>query len=357
MSRLNKSWLLRIGIVAVGAAAIYVAWQYLRPKELGDGFVGSNGRIEAVEIYIATKIPGRVSDIRVKEGAFVKAGQVLANMNTEVLAAQRREAEAQLQRALIGVVTAQSRVKQREAENAAALAVVAQREAQLEAAGKRLERSRKLVPKGAVSIQVHDDNLAAFQGAKAALSAAKAQLAAAGAAIGTAKSQVIGAKSAVEAVRATIQRIQADINDSALKSPRDGRVQYRIAQPGEVLSAGGRVLNLVDLGDVYMTFFLPTAAAGRVVLGSEVHLVLDAVPQYVIPAKVSYVANVAQFTPKTVETASERQKLMFRIKARIDPALLKKHIRSVKTGLPGMAYVRLDPRAEWPVKLRVKLPQ
>jgi HlyD family secretion protein len=142
-----------------------------------------------------------------------------------------------------------------------------------------------------------------------------------------------------------------------LKSPRDGRVQFRIAQPGEVLSAGGKVLNMVDLGDVYMTFFLPTASAGRVQIGAEARLVLDAAPQYVIPARATFVADVAQFTPKTVETADERQKLMFRIKAHIAPDLLKKHIRNVKTGLPGMAYVQLDPQAEWPSDLEVKLPQ
>ena len=125
-------------------------------------------------------------------------------------------------------------------------------------------------------------------------------------------------------------------------------MQYRVAQPGEVLSAGGRVLNLVDLGDVYMTFFLPTAEVGRTSIGSDVRLVLDAAQQYVIPAKVSFVADVAQFTPKTVETEEERQKLTFRVRAQIEPALLQKYIQQVKTGLPGMAYVKLDPNAAWP---------
>jgi HlyD family secretion protein len=248
-------------------------------------------------------------------------------------------------------------VLQREAERAAALAVVGQREAELDAAHRRLVRSEDLAPRGNVPEQRLDDDRAQFQGAKAALSAAKAQVAAADAALGTARSQVIWAQSGVDAVRASIQRIQADLDDSALKSPLDGRVQYRVAQPGEVLAAGGRVLNLVNLGDVYMTFFLPTESAGRVALGTEVRLVLDAVPQYVIPARASFVADVAQFTPKTVETAEERQKLMFRIKARIDPELLRKHITQVKTGLPGMAYVRIDPQAEWPPELQTRLPQ
>ena len=160
----------------------------------------------------------------------------------------------------------------------------------------------------------------------------------------------------MEAQQAMIDRIQADMNDSELKAPRDGRVQYRVAQPGEVLNPGGIVLNLLDVGDVRMMFFLPTAEAGRVALGSEVRLVLDAAPQYVIPAKVSFVADVAQFTPKTVETAEERQKLMFRVKAKIAPELLQQYIRSVKTGLPGMAYVRLDEKAPWPDWLQIRMP-
>jgi len=134
-------------------------------------------------------------------------------------------------------------------------------------------------------------------------------------------------------------------------------VQYRVAQPGEVLGAGGKLLNMVDLADVYMTFFLPARQAGLVELGQEVRLVIDAAPQYVIPARVSYVASVAQFTPKSVETASEREKLMFRVKARIDPELLKKYITYVKTGVPGMAYLRLEPDAEWPAELQIKVPQ
>ena len=168
---------------------------------------------------------------------------------------------------------------------------------------------------------------------------------------------MVDAGAAVEAAKASLESIGADINDSILKSPRDGRVQYRVAQPGEVLSAGGRVLNLVDLGDVYMTFFLPTAQAGRVAIGADVRLILDAAPQYVIPAKVTFVADVAQFTPKTVETEEERLKLMFRVKAQIAPELLRKYIQQVKTGLPGMAYVRLDQKVEWPASLQRTLAQ
>jgi nitroreductase len=129
---------------------------------------------------------------------------------------------------------------------------------------------------------------------------------------------------------------------------RDGRVQFRVVQPGEVVGAGARVLQLADLTDVYMTFFLPETVAGRVALGSEVRIVLDAAPNFVIPASVSFVASTAQFTPKTVETASERQKLMFRVRAQIPKELLVRHREQVKTGLPGVAWLRIDPNAMAP---------
>ncbi len=343
--------------VIVLAGLAFWGWQYYQTPALPEGIASANGRIEATEIDVAAKIPGRVEEILADEGDFVRAGQVLARMDTATLEAQRREAEAELSRASISVETAESLVIQRQAESEAARALIAQREAELDAAHKRLGRTRELAAKKAVPESQLDDDRAAAEAARAAVAAAKAQSAASQAAISQARSNVVAAQAAVEAAQATIERIQADIDDSVLISPRDGRVQYRVAEPGEVLAAGGVVLNLVDLADVYMTFFLPTAQAGRVALGAEARLVLDAAPQYVIPAKVSFVADVAQFTPKTVETAEERQKLTFRIKAQIDRELLEKYLRQVKTGLPGMAYVRLDPRVEWPLELQARLPQ
>jgi HlyD family secretion protein len=345
-----RPWMvIALGLFLAGGG--YYAWERYANNRLPDGIASGNGRIEAVEIDVSTKSPGRVKEILVNEGEFVRAGQILARMNTDQLEAQRRQAEAQLRRALISVETAKSLVAQREAEQSAAIALVAQREAQLDAAERKLARSEQLIKTAAVSQQILDDDRAAAEGARAAVGVARAQRAAAEAAINTAKAQVVDAEAAVEAARAAIESINADITDSILTSPRDGRVQYRVAQPGEVLSAGGRVLNLVDLEDVYMTFFLPTRQAGRIAIGSEARIVLDAAPQYVIPARVSFVADVAQFTPKTVETQDEREKLMFRVKAQIPPELLRKYIQHVKTGLPGRAYVRVDPKAEWPPSL------
>jgi HlyD family secretion protein len=332
-------------------------WYGVKPPDVPPGFARGNGRIEAVEIDVAAKTAGRVLEILADEGSFISAGQVLARMDTAVLSAQLREAQAQFEQAKIGVDTAHSLVAQRLAEKDAADAVVAQRQAEKDAADKRLARTEQLAARGNASVQQLDDDRADAAGRKAALSAAIAQVSAVEAGLGAARAQVIAAEAAVAAGMATVERIQADIDDSELRSPRDGRIQYRVAQPGEVLGAGGAVLNLVDLSDVYMTFFLPTAEAGRAAIGAEAHIILDAAPDYVIPAEISLVSDVAQFTPKTVETAEEREKLMFRLKARIDKALLQKHLEQVKTGLPGVVYVRLDRNADWPEALQVRLPE
>ncbi|WP_200241274.1 HlyD family efflux transporter periplasmic adaptor subunit [Lamprobacter modestohalophilus] len=339
--------------LAVGGALL---WNAMQPSGPGAGFVSGNGRIEATEVDVATKLAGRVDSILVNEGDFVQAGQPLAQMRIATLDAQRDEALAQSRQAVTAVASAKAQVAVHQSDTAAAKARVGQRESELDAAQRRYARSETLSEKGMTTRQILDDDRAQVHGAEATLAGAEAQVTASQAATTAARAAVVGADSGVEASEATVARVEADIEDSLLKSPRAGRVQYRIAQPGEVLGAGGKVLNLVDLSDVYMTFFLPERAAGRVALGSEVHLVLDAAPQYVIPARVSYVASTAQFTPKTVETASERQKLMFRVKARIDPALLEKHRNLVKTGLPGMAWLKLDADAAWPANLIIKVP-
>lgn len=353
---IRKNLLLAAVVILISLVA-WGAWTMTRPNGPGEDFVSGNGRIEATEIDIATKYPGRVLDIFVREGDFVKAGQVLAQMQIDVLKAQLDEARAQQQQAIHAVASAEAMVKMRESDLAMAQALVVQRESDLDNAKRRLARSQALSNSGAASLQQLDDDQAAVRNAEAALAAAKAQVTAAESAIAAAEAQVTAARSTVAALAATVARIEADIADNELKAPRDGRVQYRIAEPGEVLGAGGKVLNMVDLKDVYMTFFLPATVAGNVALGSEARIVLDAAPDYVIPAKVSFVSSVAQFTPKTVETAVERQKLMFRVKARIDPQLLEKHLTQVKTGLPGVTWVKLDPQAEWPQSLAVRLPE
>lgn len=343
-----------VALVLAVAAGVLIQWAPWKQTGPGLGFVSGNGRIEATEVAVATRLAGRVREILAAEGDLVKAGQPVARMQIDSLQAQRDEGLARLQQAQAAISSAQVQVAQRESDHQAALAIVAQRESDVDTALRRLPRSEQLAREGFFSTQLLDDDRARVRSLQAALSAARAQARAAQAGIGAARTQVTSAEANVRALEATLARIDVELADSVLKAPRDGRVQFQVVQPGEVVGAGARVLQLVDLTDVYMTFFLPETVAGRVALGSDVRIVLDAAPDFVLPASVSFVASTAQFTPKTVETASERQKLMFRVRAQIPRELLQRHQEQVKTGLPGVAWLRVDPAVPWPAELAIK---
>lgn len=302
-------------------------WYALRQPALPEGVVSGNGRIEATEYDIAAKQAGRLDSVFVNEGDMVVAGRTLARMNEDDLVASLDECEAQI------------RLARNEKLRASAMA--AQQAGESSLADKDYARYRKLFDQDVISRQELDHALTKREGLNSAVSATQAQVAEAG--------------SAIEAVIAKSRIIRNNIEDCRLKAPVDGRVLYRLAEPGEVLPAGGRVLTVLDLSDAYMTIFLPSEMAGRLVIGSEARIVLDAFPRMVIPASVSFVSSRAQFTPKEVETSSEREMLMFRIKLKIDPELLRTRLKDIKTGLTGVGYVRLSSSVAWPEALQLRI--
>ena len=385
MAELNaKRWLIA-GLLLAAAIAAVVIWQRWPESGLGDGFASGNGRIEATEYDIATKQAGRIAKVLVAEGDMVKVGQLLVEMDTAELETDLRQAEAGLRQAredknqALAVVTqresdirqASAAVNQRESEIKQVRAAIAQRESELALAQIDYARAQTLIDQDFISRQQFDQEQSRIKSVGAALAQEQARLQAAEAALLSeqarqqsadavlkgAQVQIAQRDAAIDASIARIEKIKTLIADNIIKSPIAGRVLYRLAEPGEVLAAAGKVLTVLELTDVYMTIFLPTALAGRIAVGSEARIILDAVPQYVIPATVSFVAARAQFTPKDVETRTEREKLMFRVKVRIDPELLTKYRDQVKTGLPGVAYVRLNAGALWPEHLRVQLPK
>jgi HlyD family secretion protein len=311
-------------VVAAGGGV--VAWLVLSKPALPPGFAGGNGRLEAKQIDVATKYPGRIKEVLADEGDTVDAGQVVASMDTEPLEAQLRQAQAQIREA--------------EDNRRTALANVTVKQAEFAYSDKQYRRSKELVTRGAVSEQERDIDLAHLEMNRAQLLGANAQ--------------AIRTQSSIDAATAEAERLTAEIKDSVLKAPVRGRVQNRLAERGEVLPAGGKVLALVDLSDVYMYVFLPERDAGKVALASEARILLDAAPEYPIRAAVSYVSPSAQFTPKSVETAEERHNLTFRVKLQLDASRLRQFEPFVKVGIPGMAYVRLDSSAPWPDRLQSK---
>ncbi len=319
---------MKVGLAVLAVLAAMLAWQYLQPSGLPEGIASGNGRLEAIEVDITTKLPGRLAEINAKEGDDVTAGQVLARMDVRELEAELRQTQAQ--------------VTQVQAQRTAAAAVITQRRSEVKLAEKNLARSRELYENQNIPIEQLQHSETAMQVAQAARAAAVAELA--------------HAEASIEAARARVESVGTRIDDSALKAPLGGRVLYRLAELGEVLPAGGKVFTVLDLTDASMTIFLPTLQVGRLRIKDEARIVLDAIPEYVIPATVSFVSPEAQFTPKEVETRTEREKLMFRVKVRIDSELLAKHSSIMKTGVPGVAFVRLGADVDWPESLQVRLP-
>ncbi len=324
-----RTIVLGLVVFAGVAGGGYAVWREQQKDWLPDGFAGANGRVEATQIEIATKLPGQLLEVNVREGDDVAAGQVLARVESDEMEAQLRGAESEVARLRQALSQAQAELARLHSQTAFERS--------------ELARVQKVFEKGFTSRDKLEAQQTKYSAAQSAERAAQAA--------------VDGAADAINTAQSEIDRLRSLLLHAELKAPKAARVQYRLAEPGEILASGGRVLTLLDLDDVYMTVFFSAADAGRLAIGSEARLVMDAAPQYVFPAKVSFVAADAQFTPKSVETEEERAKLMFRVKLVIDQALVQRFRAQVKPGLRGVAYVKVRSDAEWPAVLAPNLPQ
>jgi HlyD family secretion protein len=324
-------WLRRglLLLVLIGAALGGAWWWKLSQPSFPPSIVWSNGRLEADEIDIDTKFADRIAELRADEGDIVKAGQVLAVMDTRDLEASLKKSEALAQQA------------QRSLDEANA--TVEQQKTQVLFAKQELDRALALAPKGWMTVETLDQRRQQMNAATALLTAAN--------------DRVGQARHALDAAEHDIELYKVNIADNTLVAPKDGRIQYRMVNVGEVLPAGGKVFTMLDTGYVYMDIYLPTLEAGRIKVGDDARILLDAYPDHPIPAKVTFLASQAQFTPKTVETKDERDKLMFRVRVRIDPERLATRAQAVRSGLPGLAYVRTDPAIAWPSSLEGDVPR
>ncbi|HWA98697.1 MAG TPA: HlyD family efflux transporter periplasmic adaptor subunit [Pirellulales bacterium] len=317
--------------VVIGGVALGLGWKWWKDQQtaaLPEGIVSGNGRIESIQVDIAAKYGGRVKELFAKEGDLVDADKVLVIIDTDELQAELDTAKAKLAEA--------------EENKAEVSADIVKQEGELKLAEQNLERAKALVAKRTISKEEFDEKQTARDSAAAALNSVKAKLR--------------SVTQSGEAAAAEVKRIHTRIDDSTLKSPVRGRVLYRLAEVGEVLAAGGKAMTLINLGDIYMEIFLPGQDAARCTIGSDARITLDARPGYVAGAKVSFVSPEAQFTPKQVETRSERDKLMFRVKLQVPEETLRPYLERIKTGVRGVGYVRLDNSVPWPASLEERLP-
>jgi HlyD family secretion protein len=322
----KKSKLKWIILLIVVAAAAFIGFRYWKAKQaaLPEGIASGNGRLEAKLADVAAKEALRVKEVLVDEGDIVKPGQVLVQLDTVTLDAQLSESKA-------SVLAAQEKL-------AVANATIARQKSEIELAKIEVERSQNLVKERAGSQRELDVRKTNLETTTAGLAQAEAELQT--------------AKQEVEVAQANVATIQTRIDDALLKSPITGRVLYRLAEPGEVLAPGGKALTLVNLEDVYMEIFLPAQDAAKLKIGAEGRITFDYDTSRAIAGYVSFVSPEAQFTPKQVETRSERDKLMFRVKIQVPAELATQFLERIKTGVRGVGYVKVDESAEWPVRLQ-----
>jgi HlyD family secretion protein len=313
---------------ALAAAAGVAYWVNTHRDATPPGLIRSNGRLEVERIEIAAKYPGRIIELPVNEGDLVQAGDLIARQDSTELLAQKAAVEAGRQRASQAMLRAQAETDVRK---------VQARIAQLE-----LDHTTRLRQDELVSGAEVERREAQRDGEKAGVMVATAAIGEATAARGEAEAQM--------------KRLDVAVADMSLRAPVNGRIEYRVVEPGSVIPSGGRVATLLDTSNVHMTVFLPTSIAGRLQVGDEARVVLDAAPQFTIPAVVSFVAAEAQFTPKYVETAAERDKLVYRVKLKVPVDVATQYAAYVKAGLTGYGFVRADKDTAWPENLAVKLP-
>ncbi len=314
--RLSKTVVIAVAIIVIGIGILFAT----KSPSIPDGFSYGNGRLEATETAIASKIQGKIIEVRFREGADLKAGEIAAILDGENEKAQLRAAQANLAQAK--EAARESRENLKTAISEQNLAVVT------------YKRTEELIRKNFISEAQLDKDRTTLQTANANLAGAR--------------NRINEADAAVEAAKAQVDASRVDVDDTILRVPVDGRVLYRLAEPGEVVAAGDRILSLLDLSDVYIYIYLNTEDSGKVAIGDEARIVLDALPDLQIPAHVVFVAPKNQFTPKEVETKEERIKFMFRVKLKVDQDWLEKNSNIAKPGMPGIGWVRIDPQVPWP---------
>lgn len=293
-----------------------------------DGIFSSNGRIEAQSVDVATKYAGRIESVTAQEGDLLAPGDPVAQIDAA-------DARAKLNGAKAAVLRAR-------AAQALAEATLMQAESALGVAQTNYDRALKLRDSGTAAQSSLDDATNALASAKATVAMARAQIS--------------DAEAAIAAAEADQEQVQLALDDLTIAAPIRGRVLYRLHEPGEVVAAGAPIVTMLDLGDVYMNIYLPATAVGTLTVGDEARLILDPVPDYVVPARITFISPQSQFTPKSVETQDSREDLVFRVKLSIPRELLKKFEAQIKSGVRGIGFVRARPDTNWPAHLTVKLP-
>jgi HlyD family secretion protein len=293
----------------------------------------ASGTVEATEAQLGFQVPGRIEAIRTREGDQVRAGDTLALLDVAELTARR--AQAQAQRAAAMALLAELEAGSREEERVQAREALRAATERLDDARRDHDRVSRLFNAGALSQEALDKARLAFQLAQAQKDQAEQQLRLVE--TGPRRERIDAQRAAVAQAEAAIRAADAALRNAVIIAPFAGVVSVRQSEPGETVGAGSPVLTLTNLADRWVRIYVREDRIGAVRLGQRAAITADTWPDSSYTGEVSFISSQAEFTPRNVQTAEERVKLVYAVKVRItgDEAV------SLKPGVP--ADVRLEP--------------
>jgi len=352
-------------LLVLAAAALVLGFLYVNvPDAIPEGLIQANGRIEGDPITVASKVAGKIATIEVREGDAVKAGQLLVRLDDAQARAQVDQAaaavgalESQLASAKVGLdllrkelplTVDAARAGARRAQAVAAMAETNVQQAQREAA-----RLRDLVVKNFVTSQQSEQAQLALDAAVSELTAAREalvqsqkQLALAelgGDRIRAKEAEFLAVQAQVRQAKATLAEAESLLADLTIHAPAAGVVLVRAREPGEVVSAGAPMLDVVDLDQLYLKVYVAEVHIGKLRQGLPARIYTDAFPDQPFEATVRYISSRAEFTPKEVQTPDERVKLVYAVKL----YLSANPDHRLTPGLPADAVIRWQESVPW----------
>jgi HlyD family secretion protein len=285
------------------------------------------GTVEATQADLGFQLAGRLQELNVREGDQVAAGQTLGTLERAELVAQRAMAQAQVDaaRAQLSELVAGSRAEEIERARASLASATARRDA----AQRDVERLSPLAEQSLVSRQAFDHQKTELGIAEGDVTAAAQELRLLE--IGPRTERIAAQRAVLAQAAATVQRIDAMLDNTVLKAPFAGTVTVRHREAGEALSPGTPVLTIRNLSERWVRIYVPGDEVGRLSVGQTAAITADAYPERTYVGTISYIASVAEFTPRNVQTTKDRVKLVYEVRVRIsgDSAL------DLKPGLPA----------------------
>jgi HlyD family secretion protein len=285
-----------------------------------------SGNIEITDVEVSFKIPGRVVERPVSEGHLVKAGQIVARLDSQDLAQEIAQRQAQVGSAQ--AVLTELKTGSRPEEIAQAEAVLERAQADGARAKLELERQKKLYEREVISTREYDLAKTTFDGAEARIREAKEALTLVRK--GPRQEKIDQAKAGLEQARQALALAETRMSYSVLMSPLSGLVLSENIEPGEFVSPGTPIITLGDLSQVYLRAYINETDLGRIRVGQRVRVISDTFPDKAYEGKITFIASQAEFTPKNVQTQKERVKLVYRIKVDIPNPLME-----LKPGMPA----------------------